>query len=169
MPISLVGGVTNGEPLSGNEIIGKITRGEFIDPSYAPMMIGLFFMGYLINMLITLLRFRREKAAAMRTQALALLGTFVAIGLFSVFFVKVITVFLWIIGIFAVFELFFSKQTRTGALWTLSYWIRGKEDRMTSEQKRAVHDRALEAAMNQDKDEMDTSDIDQIMNDYDRD
>ena len=166
LPILLMGYGNGGEFLDADEIIGEITRGAYFDEDFTTSIVGLFAVGLVINLIISTFKFKNEILKAVLTQFFALAGTIAAMSLICLFFTKILTIICVILGAAALLGFLFQGRTRMDALWDLVYIFRDKEVRMTSEQKRDVEARAMDAAMNQSKDEYDTSDIDDIMNDY---
>lgn len=127
---------------------------------------GLFSVGYVINVLISCSKFKGKRIHALGIQILGLLALTIVMTVFLWTINSIVKIAGFILALALIWKVGNRMRTRTDALSDLAYSVKESEDRLTSEQKRAIEQRALSAALDMSRDEHDTKDIDDITTEF---
>ena len=167
MLVLLIGGMAyNGEFHPNGGVIQRLKQLHDYDGDAMEAFIGLFCFGYLLNILLTLIRFKGRRLKAVGIQLLVEVALLLGLPFI---FIGIGGILKWVapvVGIVLLIAWMLRKRTRADALNELAQWASEHEDEMSEGEKRNILRRATSAALDFDKDDTDTSDIDDIMNGY---
>lgn len=149
-----------------SETIHRLAHLGASDSDAVEAFCGLFSVGYVVNVLISCSKFKGKRIHALGIQILGLLALTIAVAVFLWIISSIIKIVGFILILALIWKVGNRMRTRGDALSDLAYSIKESEDRLTSEQKRAIEQRALSAVLDMSRDEHDTKDIDDIITEF---
>ncbi len=151
-----------GEFLSARELIHAFRQYSWDSSDFAEAFLGLFSTGLFLDFIISLIRFKGYRIAALGKQIQFLLIELAILVIFDLALSSVLKVVCVLTVGGLLISWLTSERTRRDAIWDLILEVREYEDKYTSDQKRAIEAQFMHAMLDESKSETDTEDIDAI-------
>ncbi len=132
------------------------------DQDTVEAFVGLFLIGFCLNLLISFSKFKGNRISAFARQFLGLLILTVGIIILFLSIGIIIKAVLIVFAVCILWDIGDDQKTRADAFYDLAYRIKRNESRLTKDQKRDIETLAQSAALDINKDDHDTKDIDDI-------
>lgn len=153
--------VCGGQFIGLAETIRRIQNMGGSDQDTVEAFVGLFLTGLFLNFLISFFKFKGNRVSAFAMQFWGLLTITVGVTILLLTIGIIIKAILIVFAVVILWDIGNDKRTRADAFLDLAYRIKGNES-LTEDRKRNIEALALSAALDDNKDDHDTKDIDDI-------